>query len=109
MAEKFKVWTKYGGRCAYCGQPLDINKMHKDHVIPRFKGGSDLLPNLMSACAPCNLWKKTLSVEEFREEIGKQIERVRRDSGGFRMAERYGLVKATGRPVRFFFEANKCF
>ena len=54
--------------------------------------------------APCNRWKSTFSREEFRAEMAAQVERLRRDSAAFRMAERHGLVAVTGSPVVFWFE-----
>jgi 5-methylcytosine-specific restriction endonuclease McrA len=64
----------------------------------------DRVENMVPACAPCNLFKSTYSIEGFRREIGEQVERVRRGSVNFRTAERFGLVEATGVPVVFWFE-----
>ena len=36
--------------CQYCGR----YGMQGDHVIPRGKGGSDTLSNLVCCCARCN-------------------------------------------------------
>jgi 5-methylcytosine-specific restriction endonuclease McrA len=36
--------------CAYCGDKATT----ADHVIPRGKGGSDTLDNLVAACVRCN-------------------------------------------------------
>lgn len=44
------VLTKNDGRCVYCGDPADTI----DHVIPRSKGGTDDLDNLVPACRDCN-------------------------------------------------------
>jgi hypothetical protein len=59
---------KWGRRCAYCGAkgtgpgavPLNI-----DHVVPRSKGGSDRVSNLVLACTACNQAKGNRPVEEF--------------------------------------------
>lgn len=32
--------------------------MTKDHIVPRSKGGLDVLPNLQTMCAPCNCAKQ---------------------------------------------------
>lgn len=106
------IHGKYGGRCAYCGQEITLKQMHVDHVEPLFRGwvdkperaGSDDVANLTPACAPCNLWKSTYTVEEFRQQIGLQAARLRKKQGGFRMAERFGQIIETGRPVKFWFE-----
>lgn len=110
-----RVHAKYGGRCAYCGDKITLKQMHVDHKKPIFRNwgtnhsvpahaGTDTIDNMMPSCAPCNLWKKTFTVEQFRDEIAKQLERVRVKSGGFRLAERFNQVEATGKPVLFWFE-----
>lgn len=60
--------------------------------------------NLNPACGPCNHRKRTHPLEEFRAEIAAQVQRLRRDSNQFRLAERFGQVEATGKPVVFWFE-----
>lgn len=45
-----------------------------------------------------------MPLEQFREEISAQVERLRLRSAPFRMAERYHLVAQTLEPVRFYFE-----
>lgn len=108
-----QVHQKYGGRCAYCGEPLHIKCMQIDHIEPIRRGLMQLpeeierlshINNLNPACASCNHRKRTHSLEEFREEIAAQVERLRRDSNQFKLAERFGLVEATGKPVIFWFE-----
>lgn len=113
------IHAKYGGRCAYCGievvvkksKPTD-NKMHIDHIHPKFHGGTNDIENLTPSCKRCNLWKKTFSLEEFRREIGLQVWRLKEQSAGFRLALDYGLVTVPGEPrvinqpieVVFYFE-----
>lgn len=108
-----KVHAKYGGRCAYCGQKITIKQMHIDHLKPIYRGndsvspeyrGADTLDNMMPACKPCNLWKGVYLIEQFREEVAAQVERLRMRSANFRMAERYLLVEVTEKPVVFWFE-----
>jgi len=45
---------KNNGKCVYCGDPANS----VDHIIPRSKGGSDELDNLVPACMDCNRRKK---------------------------------------------------
>lgn len=56
-----KKWLKQyqaqGGKCALCGEPMPLDKMTKDHVIPRSKGGSPDWENIQLACEPCNATK----------------------------------------------------
>lgn len=44
-----------GPQCHWCRVPFDDLVLPTfDHIIPRRKGGSDALDNLVLACAPCN-------------------------------------------------------
>ena len=43
-----------GSRCHYCGAPATT----VDHVIPKAKGGTDAMSNLVPACARCNSSKR---------------------------------------------------
>lgn len=43
-----------GWRCAYCPAELDVTTVTVDHVIPRSRGGTNDLGNLVLACWPCN-------------------------------------------------------
>lgn len=107
------VLNKSDSHCWYCGCDLS-DKWHVDHFEAVLRNSSnknipenpenDTIDNLVPACAPCNLWKKTFSIEQFRKELTKQAERLRRDSSAFRMAERYGLVKDTKLEIKFWFE-----
>lgn len=50
--------------CFYCGAKK--GHYHRDHVIPRSRGGSSDPSNLVIACAPCNLSKGARTPEEWR-------------------------------------------
>lgn len=50
-------------KCVYCFQ--SAKKMEIDHVIPRYKGGSNHASNLVPACHFCNQAKWSKSLEEF--------------------------------------------
>lgn len=97
------IKEKFGGRCAYCGEKPD--KLQIDHIIPRAGGGTDDPSNLMPACFSCNNYKMSMSLEQFRTEIGIQALRARQYSLNFRLAERFGLVEIIkDKPVQFYFE-----
>lgn len=42
--------------CAYCAKVTD--ELHRDHVVPRSRGGSDNATNIVMACADCNRDKR---------------------------------------------------
>lgn len=114
-----QIYNKYGGRCAYCGCDLEKG-WHVDHIEPRWHTwseedlnrlvkttkGKSFVENYNPACPRCNKWKSTYGIEGFREEIAKQVIRLRKYNSNFRMAEDYGLAKETGKPVVFYFETQ---
>lgn len=104
--DRARIHAKFGGRCAYCGQPIEIKGMQVDHVLPRFKGGGNEDENLMPACASCNNWKHSFTLEEFRGELEAQVERLERYSASYRIAKRFGLVTPRVGKVKFHFEGG---
>lgn len=114
---RIRVWNKFGQKCAYCGCDLEYNKMQVDHIKPLHRNdkietlivwgverGTNDETNLYPSCARCNRWKATYSLEMFRKEIQKQIERLKRDSNQFRMAIDFELIEETKNTVVFWFE-----
>jgi 5-methylcytosine-specific restriction endonuclease McrA len=112
-----KIHQRFGGHCSYCGISLDLKKMQIDHFNPIFRGwdnkvlegfglerGEEKEENLFPSCARCNRWKSTWNIEQFRREIGLQIERLNKRSNNYRMAKDFGLIKETEKEVVFFFE-----
>lgn len=61
--------------CWYCGKDLSdaqngfFTRITVDHVVPRSKGGSDAVNNLVLSCPRCNLLKNDLSLDEFRDHV----------------------------------------
>lgn len=120
------VWEKSSGYCWYCGCDIALeSRWHADHVEPIFRESAyrvvgnlrcivktgecsrpenDKIENIVPSCAPCNNFKLTFSVEEFRREIESQIERGRKHSVNFRTAERFKLIEVKPEPVIFWFE-----
>lgn len=60
------VQVKQGGHCFYCGEPA---RLHRDHLIPITRGGSDYIANVVGACKVCNSRKNTRTVDEFVRRI----------------------------------------
>lgn len=123
-----KVYKKFKGCCAYCGDKILYRKMQVDHIVPqsnyehstynevvkdlwvpnflRHLDVNDVnhIDNLHPSCAKCNKFKDSFSLEKFREELGKQLERARKTSSNYRRALKYGQVKETPQPIIFHFE-----
>ena len=108
--QRQELRVKFGGYCAYCGCSLG-DRFHADHVKAVYRFGDDLqkpkndaIENLFPSCAPCNNFKATFTIEEFRKEIENQVQRAQKYSINYRTAQRFGLVKVTNDPVVFWFE-----
>jgi len=67
---RFKVFMRDEFRCQYCGHSAEEGAvLEADHVIPRSKGGLDIMENLITACWDCNRGKsdKILDAIERKE------------------------------------------
>lgn len=60
-----QVFERDGYTCQYCGATGVA--LHCDHIIPIYRGGSDKLKNLTTACEACNLSKNKKSVEAWQK------------------------------------------
>jgi len=101
-----KVFFKFKGRCAYCGEYIALQDFNVDHLIPKQKGGSNDIDNLMPSCRSCNSWKAAWTLEEFRDVIERQQKTLTKNSAGYRLLVRYKMVRELGDPVEFFFESD---
>ena len=55
---RFEVFKRDNFICKYCGRNVkDKIKLVVDHIIPKSKGGKDILDNLITSCEDCNLGK----------------------------------------------------
>lgn len=110
----------FGGLCAYCGQPLG-ERWHADHfqaverkmaVVGRklvstgecYKPENDTIENFRPSCAPCNISKATLDIEQWRAWLAGHLASLNRYQSTYRLMKAYGLVLETGAPVVFHFE-----
>ena len=119
-----RVYSEMNGCCAYCGNEITFKQMQVDHIFPKnrqhwlknevvrethnldFTDINDP-KNLVASCARCNRYKGDWLLEEFRNEISKQVKRARKNSWNFRCAEDYGLIKETNVGVAFYFEKQQ--
>ena len=90
------VYQKYNGHCAYCGceipeigfNGIDVND----------------IKNLMPSCGSCNRYKSTMDLEDFRKQLQKIPDRLKRDVCIYNIALRYGMVQENREPIKFYFE-----
>lgn len=113
------VYNKYNSRCAYCVCEIEQNKFTIDHIVPLRRGdnndflqkynlerGSNKLENLNPCCLSCNSSKSTFTIEQWRIQLTNKINVVRNESSGFRILERFGMVKIVTDKVTFYFESE---
>lgn len=101
-----KIFNKYGGRCAYCGCEITTGAFQVDHLLSKRSGGTNDFENLMPSCRSCNNWKTSMSIEQFRLEMERQVDRLRKYNPNFRIAERFGMVGKLKEKVTFHFEES---
>lgn len=112
-----QIHKKCNGKCAYCGEKITVKEMQIDHVVPLYRNhtntelsamsvirGTNEDENLMPSCKSCNNYKKTLTLEKFRNEMQKQVQRCNEYSKNYKFAKKFGLVVEVNKPVVFYFE-----
>lgn len=110
--DRRKIYNKLNGRCAYCGHEMEFKAMQVDHYWPQFLAhhqpdmDNNRDENLMPSCRKCNNFKGGMRPEEFRSEVAKQVQRLRKNAQ-FDRALRYGQVAITQSPIVFYFECVK--
>ena len=74
----FEIWeyllTKWNHSCAYCN--IKGVRFEKDHVIPKSKGGSNSVTNLVVSCRSCNEKKGNKSIDEFLKNEPSLLKRI---------------------------------
>ncbi len=91
---------KWQRRCAYCGQ--SSTKLQVEHLIPKSRGGSDRLSNLVLACEPCNQQKGDRTAKEFGFSLLMEQAKAPLVGAAVMNATRWSLYRAlqqTGLPV----------
>lgn len=66
------IWLRDKGVCQYCKIFIPLSKMHWDHVIPLYKGGTNSWYNLCCCCYRCNQLKRNRAPEEAGMKILKK-------------------------------------
>src|SRR5215468_7688863 len=72
------VLIKFNHRCAYAGDDSPCDEvLNVDHVVPRSRGGSNRVSNLVCACRKHNEEKNNLSLEEYGRLRGENFSHVK--------------------------------
>lgn len=69
------AYNYFGGRCSYCGKPVEFLKVEFDHFIPIKNGGKTHPSNMLPSCHKCNHGKggkfTREALEWLREKFGE--------------------------------------
>ncbi len=71
------VFHRDGRKCAYCGT-VKAERYELDHIVPRSRGGTNRVSNLVVSCQACNIAKGNMPVEEFLTGKPIRLAAVRR-------------------------------
>lgn len=123
-SKRFKVLMRDDFKCRYCGIKAGEKELEVDHIIPKSRGGSNNLENLVTSCFECNRGKrdKSLIADAPEVEISEQTKlaieaykkKVQEDDAS-RVYINYFLQNAphkhelNGHELRMFKEFNKRF
>ncbi|EEV8378054.1 HNH endonuclease, partial [Escherichia coli] len=66
---------KYNYSCVYCG--AKNVPFEKEHVIPRSRGGSNRISNLVLSCHDCNQKKDNLPIEVFLKDNPALLKKIK--------------------------------
>ena len=48
------AWRNHDAHCYFCKTLITLAEMTIDHLIPKSKGGTNHISNLVPCCKPCN-------------------------------------------------------
>ncbi|GHG09937.1 hypothetical protein GCM10017783_23060 [Deinococcus piscis] len=65
---------KWEGKCAYCGKKE--KGLQVEHLLPRSRGGSNRISNLVMSCQKCNAAKGSKALEEFLRRKPAGLKRI---------------------------------
>jgi HNH endonuclease len=66
------IFSRSNGKCVYCG----AKATEIDHVIPKAKGGTNSVYNLVASCRSCNEKKSNKTLKEFGKLVGKDFSKL---------------------------------
>lgn len=118
------VYSKFNGRCAFCGHPLERGWHIWKSATAQLKivdaQGAKVTPGAardLPACVSCSSTrlhhsryktnKELLDIEEFRQALYHEFEFMSTSSMAatyYKKAIRFGLIQETNKPIVFYFE-----
>lgn len=76
---RFEVFKRDSFTCQYCGRQTPQTILEIDHIIPKSKGGTDDINNLITSCFDCNRGKGAvpLAVLRIADTRKQEIQRLK--------------------------------
>ncbi len=68
-SEKIYIYEREKKRCFYCGKNLKYRQITLDHYIPKSKGGTKEVFNLVLSCRKCNRLKGNRIPRDYEKRI----------------------------------------
>jgi 5-methylcytosine-specific restriction endonuclease McrA len=72
-AEVRLLFAKQKSKCAFCFTPIAMDTLHRDHIVPLARGGSNWIANIQLLCANCNHRKSAKDPIQFAQENGRLL------------------------------------
>jgi len=91
---------KFGRKCVYCG--TDNVPLQMEHIVPKARGGTNRVSNLVLACEPCNKKKGNQTAKEFGyPKVQAIASKPLKDATAVNTTRwtLYRLIQETGLPV----------
>lgn len=62
---------RWENSCCYCGKTITVvsSDFTKEHLLPKSKGGNNLLINKKSCCKNCNSWRNNQTLQQFKNNV----------------------------------------
>ena len=125
--KRYEVFKKTNFRCAYCGKKFNLKPTYQtafevegtkcvcemyegdraiDHIIPKNKGGSNDISNLLPCCTLCNSQKGSKDLETFRNILTFRKYKIPKfsDEQLDYLASKINLNNLFPKKVKFYFE-----
>ena len=74
---KIKLYGEQGGYCNGCKTHFEANNLEIDHIVPKSKGGSDIIDNYQLLCGRCNRIKGNRPMEYLSMKIHEREKHLR--------------------------------
>lgn len=72
--KRFQILNRDNFQCRYCWlKASDWVQLQVDHINPISKWGDNSVDNLVACCFKCNVWKGTLTIDEYDKITGERV------------------------------------